>query len=916
MVRKSDRIIAAHLEGNPKVCIISAYAPTETSSDEAKNSFYDDLSEVLLSIPPHTVVVLTGDFNARLGRDSYTTNKRVIGNNCYHSTTNDNGQRLIDLCESMDLRPAHTHFKHRKSRLSTYRDPKGNFYQIDHIAISQKWWKSLRDCRAYNILDIGSDHKVVSAHIKLSLRAEKKKANNRCKFMTEKLSDAKTCKDFDLKLKNRFESLFDEALCEDKQDEIQKRSDALNNALQTTSERILGKRPKKKQPNWVSSKTLQLMDAQGKAKAAYKQSQLAIDKKLWRQIQNQVSSAYSKDQSAYEEAQLKALELADRKHECSTTWKIINEMTEKPTIAAASKVRMTDVSIPKYSNERLCDWCNYFSTLLNNKNPYYDPAYLPTPSPDNPKIPVTYITREEVKNAINDFKKGKSPGPDYAMTAEVLQTGGAFIVDEINTICQLVFKERHAPTQWTSSMMIPLPKKGNLELKTNFRGICLTSIAAKVYNRVILNRIREPIDAILRRNQAGFRKGRSCIQQIHILRRIMEGASSQDIPLFITFIDFMKAFDSIDREMMFAILRHYGIPEQIVSAIRVLYDDSTSRVYVEGEFSEAFKITTGVLQGDVLAPFLFIIVIDYVSKQSEEDFGYVTHKGSAPRTSQRPTRSTSAIQCASERKLNDLAFADDVALLENSAVRAQKQLDAYKENAAKVGLRLNIKKTEQMQLNQPKDANITKLVVDGQEIAVVDDFKYLGSYVGSTEKDVNTRIALAWVAFARLKPLLRASRPTIEFKIRLFNAACISILLYGCESWVLTEPLKKKLDTFARTCYRIILGVKQVEVHMKNDELYKKVSQYPIRDQIRERQLKFTGHCLRMDKEELAYIYIFYKSEIRQNKRGRANTNYHDQISTHLTNDAKVRLEVDQIARMARDKIGWFQSVAPKKPAR
>ena len=129
----------------------------------------------------------------------------------------------------------------------------------------------------------------------------------------------------------------------------------------------------------------------------------------------------------------------------------------------------------------------------------------------------------------------------------------------------------------------------------------------------------------------------------------MEGASSKDIPIFITFIDFMKAFDSIDREMMFAILRHYGIPEQIVSAIRVLYDDSTSRVYVEGEFSEAFKITTGVLQGYVLAPFLFIIVIDYVSKQSEEDFGYVTHKGSAPRTSQRPTRSTSAIQCASEQ---------------------------------------------------------------------------------------------------------------------------------------------------------------------------------------------------------------------------------------------------------------------------
>ena len=148
-------------------------------------------------------------------------------------------------------------------------------------------------------------------------------------------------------------------------------------------------------------------------------------------------------------------------------------------------------------------------------------------------------------------------------------------------------------------MMILHPNKGNFERKTNLRGICLKSIAAKVYNRVLFNRFREPIDAILIRNQAGFRKGRSCIQQIRILRRFMESASSQDIPLFITFIDFMKAFDSIDREMMFAIIRNYNIPEKIVSAIRVLYNDLTSRVYVEGEFSEAFKIKTGFLQGHV-----------------------------------------------------------------------------------------------------------------------------------------------------------------------------------------------------------------------------------------------------------------------------------------------------------------------------
>ena len=120
----------------------------------------------------------------------------------------------------------------------------------------------------------------------------------------------------------------------------------------------------------------------------------------------------------------------------------------------------------------------------------------------------------------------------------------------------------------------------------------------------------------------------------------MEGTCYQRIPLFITFIDFMKAFDSIDREMMFSILRHYGIPEPIVEAIRVLYTNSTSRVYVEGEISEPFQITTGVLQGDVLAPFLFIIVIDYVSSISAGYYGYTTHKASE-RKNPTPARSTS-----------------------------------------------------------------------------------------------------------------------------------------------------------------------------------------------------------------------------------------------------------------------------------
>ena len=125
--------------------------------------------------------------------------------------------------------------------------------------------------------------------------------------------------------------------------------------------------------------------------------------------------------------------------------------------------------------------------------------------------------------------------------------GSSSLVGEVmanieHKFCSEVFTSHSPPDQWITNVIVPLPKKGDLGLMTNYRGITLMSIAAKVYNKILLSRIRDHVDQILRKNQAGFRPGRSCAQQIHILRRIIEAFGSYQLPLTITFIDFKKAF--------------------------------------------------------------------------------------------------------------------------------------------------------------------------------------------------------------------------------------------------------------------------------------------------------------------------------------------------------------------------------------
>ena len=131
---------------------------------------------------------------------------------------------------------------------------------------------------------------------------------------------------------------------------------------------------------------------------------------------------------------------------------------------------------------------------------------------------------------------------------------------------------------------------------------------------MILNRIRPHLDPLLRTNQNGFRQNRSTVSQILTLRRLIEGIKSKNLPAILTFVDFKKAFDSIHRGKLMEILTAYGIPAKIVSAINVLYTNTESQVLSPDGDTDFFEILAGVLQGDTLAPFLFVIALDYAMR--------------------------------------------------------------------------------------------------------------------------------------------------------------------------------------------------------------------------------------------------------------------------------------------------------------
>ena len=236
-------------------------------------------------------------------------------------------------------------------------------------------------------------------------------------------------------------------------------------------------------------------------------------------------------------------------------------------------------------------WSEYFQKLLNVPGDI-EPGVLENIQKCSVNTALDEKpTMDEMVRAIKGLKDGKTPGGD-GIPAEVWKYGGANLYNRLHQWIIKIWEEGHVPQSWKVANIVTIYKKRDVTECSNYRGISLLSAAGKIFARILLNRLSSHITPeVVPEIQCGFRSNRSTVDMIFCLRQLQEKCIQQDRTLYIVFVDFTKAFDTVGRTGLWQLLRKYGCPEKFTTMIESLHTGMMVNVRNGGEVSDTFAIT-------------------------------------------------------------------------------------------------------------------------------------------------------------------------------------------------------------------------------------------------------------------------------------------------------------------------------------
>ena len=847
--RRSDRVMSIKLGlGATSVSVICAYAPQSGSTEEVKNSFWEEMDQELRAIPSRERVIIGGDLNGHLG-SSRNGIDRVHGG-WGVGDRNEEGERVIDFAVAFDLALVNTFFEKRQNRLVTYKSG-GRESQIDFLLYRRDYLKEVRNCKVINGECVAAQHRMVVMDCKLKNCAKTKKSQIEPKIKWWRLKDTE--------IRRRFKEAVLEAiiLCEDVQEWWTENS----RTIMRVGEEVLGKSSGRKPPNdkesWWWNEEVQ--DQVKKKKVAKKKadfSGLDEDKEEYKQAKKETKRAVARAMAetlgeVYEELETpegekKILEIAKARNSASKDFTQVKRIKDENGIVLADE------------EEIKSRWKTYFERLLNEENPrtVFEDGHA-----NEGLCPI--VTRCEVKQALKRMKNGKATGPDK-IPVEVWKSLGEEGIDILWDLMRKIFIQEKMPEEWRGSLIIPIYKgKGDIQDCGNYRGIKLISHTMKIWEKIIERRLRG--ETSIGEEQFGFMPGRGTVDAIFALRQVMEKHLEKKRGLHMIFIDLEKAYDRVPRQEVWRCMREKGVPEKYVRLAQDMYDGAETKVRSSVGLTGNFYVNVGLHQGSALSPYLFDLVMDVITQGVRDESPWC------------------------------MLFADDIVLCSTSREVVEEKLEEWRREMEGRGLKISRKKTEYLSL---KGSGNGEVRLQGEVLKKVPRFRYLGSTVmedGDLEAETTHRIQAGWKNWKKVSGVLCDKKIGMKLKGKVHKTVVRPAMMYGAETWAVKKRQEKKLDVAEMRMLRWMCGVTRRD-RIRNEIIRGTTKVREISDKIQESRLRWYGHIMRRDEQYVGRRVMEMDVQGRRG-RGRPRKRWMDCVTVDLRSKGLTGEEVWDRAR-------------------
>ncbi|KAK3506381.1 hypothetical protein QTP70_003644, partial [Hemibagrus guttatus] len=493
-------------------------------------------------------------------------------------------------------------------------------------------------------------------------------------------------------------------------------------------------------------------------------------------------------------------------------------------------------------------WKEYFEDLLNPTD---------TPSVEEPEAEEvdSFITQAEVTEVVQQLLGGKAPGVDE-IRPEYLKSLDVVGLSWLTRFCNIAWRSGTVPLDRATRVVVPLFKKGDRRVCSNYRGITLLSLPGKVYSRVLERRVRPLVEPRIQEEQCGFQPSRGTLDQLYTLHRVLKGSWEFAQPVHMCFVDLEKAFNRVPRGILWEVLWEYGVRGTLLRAVRSLYNRSSSLVRIASCKSNLFPVHVGLRQGCSLSPVLFIVFMDRISRRSQglEGVRFGDHG------------------------ISSLIFADDVVLLAPSSLDLQHALGRFAAECEAAGMRVSTSKSEAMVLDRKKVA--CTLQVGGEVLPQVEEFKYLGVLFmseGRMDCEIDRRIgAAAAVMRSVYRSVVVKKELSRKAKLSIYQSIYVPTLTYGPELWAMTERVRSWIQAAEMSFLRRVAG-HSLRDRVRSSVTRKELGVEPLLLHIERGQLRWLGHLFWMPPGRLPGE-VFRACPTGKRPRGRPRTHWRDYV--------------------------------------